>query len=87
MIALHFPEAPRLGLRIYHNNGGDTLNNMKIRIKLLEHNKRLWWLAKILGTSESTITRRLRNELPEEEQARIIQLIEEKAGESHDRTD
>jgi hypothetical protein len=57
------------------------MNNMKIRIKLLEHNKRLWWLAKILETSESTITRRLRNELPEEEQNRIIKLIEEKAGE------
>lgn len=57
------------------------MNNMKIRIKLLEHNKRLWWLAKILETSESTITRRLRNELPEEEQERIVQLIDEKAGE------
>lgn len=56
---------------------------MKIRIKLMEHNKRLWWLAKILETSESTITRRLRNELPEEEQERIAQLIEERAGEEH----
>lgn len=57
------------------------MNNMKIRIKLLEHNKRLWWLARILGISESTITRRLREEMPEDEQERIIQLIEEKAGE------
>lgn len=57
------------------------MNNMRIRIKLLEHNKRLWWLARILETSESTITRRLREELPEEEQERIIQLIEERAGE------
>ena len=57
------------------------MNNMRIRIKLLEHNKRLWWLAKILETSESTITRRLRDELPEEEQERIVQLIDEKAGE------
>ena len=63
------------------------MNNMKIRIKLLEHNKRLWWLARILGTSESTITRRLRDELPEEEQERIIQLIEERAGEEHERPD
>ena len=57
------------------------MNNMKIRIKLLEHNKRLWWLARILGISESTITRRLREEMPEDEQERIVQLIEEKAGE------
>jgi len=55
------------------------LNNMMIRIKLLEHNKRLWWLAQILGISESTLTRRLRDELPEEEQVRIVNLIEEHA--------
>ena len=52
---------------------------MMIRIKLLEHNKRLWWLAQILGISESTLTRRLRDELPEEEQVRIVNLIEEHA--------
>ena len=60
------------------------MNNMKIRIKLLEHNKRLWWLAQILGTSEATLSRRLRNELPEDEQIRIVDLIEEKAGENRD---
>ena len=57
------------------------MTNMKIRIKLMEHNKRLWWLAKIMGTSESTVTRRLRDELPEEEQERIAKLIDEKARE------
>ena len=57
------------------------MKNIKIRVKLMEHNKRLWWLARILGISESTITRRLREEMPEDEQERIIQLIEEKAGE------
>ncbi len=63
------------------------MNNMKIRIKLMEHNKRLWWLARILETSEATLSRRLRVELPEDEQERIIQLIEERAGEKHERTD
>lgn len=63
------------------------MTNIKIRIKLLEYNKRIWWLAKILGTSEATMSRRLRNELPEDEQIRIIQLIEEKAGEKHDNAD
>lgn len=57
------------------------MNNMKIRIKLMEHNKRLWWLARILETSEATLSRRLRDELPKEEQERIVQLIDEKAGE------
>ena len=62
------------------------MNNMKIRIKLLEHNKRLWWLAQILETSEATLSRRLRNELPEEEQIRIVDLIEKKAGDNSDST-
>ena len=57
------------------------MKNIRIRIKLMEHNKRLWWLADLLGTSEATISRRLRKELPEEEQEHICQLIEEKAGE------
>lgn len=66
---------------------GGQMNNIKIRFKLTELNKRYYWLAEILGISESTLTRRLRKELPEEEQTRIVQLIDEKAGESHDRTD
>ena len=52
------------------------MKNMKIRIELMEHNKRLWWLAQILGTSEPTLSRRMRNELPEEEQERICKLID-----------
>lgn len=63
------------------------MKNIKIRIKLTELNRRYYWLAEILGISEATLTRRLRKEFPEEEQARIIQLIEEKAGEQHDSTD
>ncbi len=62
------------------------MNNMRIRIKLMEHNKRLWWLAGILETSEATLSRRLRVELPEDEQERIVKLIEERAGEIHERT-
>ena len=62
-------------------NGGNVMKNLKIRIKLMEYNKRLWWLAMILETSEATLSRRLRNELPEEEQQKIIQIIEEKVGE------
>lgn len=49
---------------------------MKIRIKLMENDRRLWWLAQILGTSEPTLSRRMRNELPEKEQERICKLID-----------
>ena len=60
---------------------------MIIRIKLLEKGKRIWWLADLLGVSEATLFRRLRNELPKDEQTRIAQLIDEKAGENDDRAD
>ena len=63
------------------------MNNLKIRFKLIEKNKKLWWLAKAMGISESTITRKLRDELSEEEQARIVQLIEQKAGEENGSAD
>lgn len=53
------------------------MKNMRIRIKLLGIDKRLWWLADLLGTSEATLSRKLRRELPEEEQDRICKLIDE----------
>ena len=53
--------------------------NRQIKITLAVNNVRQWELAKILNVSEMTITRRLRNELPQEEQDRICKLIEEYA--------
>ncbi len=58
--------------------------NLKIRIALLENGIKQWELAKMLGVSEMTIVRRLRNELPEEEQARYIRMIENYSGERRD---
>ena len=56
---------------------GDIVKNKKIRMKLLEHDMKYYQLDKILGISEPTRCRMLRNELPEAEQDRICQLIEE----------
>lgn len=50
--------------------------NKKIRMKLLETDLKQWQLGKLLGKSEATIYRMLREELPAEEQDRIIELIE-----------
>ena len=36
-----------------------------------------WKLARLLGVSESTVWRMLREELPTEEQERIIRIIKE----------
>ncbi len=57
------------------------MNNKKIRQALASHMMKYYQLDEILGVSEATRCRMLRSELPEEEQARIIKLIEEKAGE------
>ena len=51
--------------------------NLKIRIKMIEKNMRYYELDKLLGISEPTRCRMLREELPEEEQDRICKLIDE----------
>jgi len=51
-------------------------NNAKIRLKMFEAGVKQWQLARLIGMSESNLSRKLRDELPEEEQDRIIALIE-----------
>ena len=53
------------------------MNNAKIRIKMIETGMKQWEVARLLGMSESVLSRRLRDELPEDEQDRIVALIEE----------
>lgn len=53
------------------------MNNLKIRIKLTEKGLKYYQLDKILGISEPTRCRMLREELPEVEQDRICKLIDE----------
>ncbi len=56
------------------------MNNLIIRSAMLRTGVRTWQVAKdILKISEPTIYRKLRSELPEEEQLRIAALIEEYA--------
>ena len=53
--------------------------NIRIKIALLEVGMKNWELAAFLGISEATMSRRLRVELPEEEQDRIINVIRNNA--------
>jgi len=53
------------------------MNNPKIRRKMASNMLPLYHLDKILGISEATRCRMLRNELPEAEQDRICKLIDE----------
>lgn len=56
--------------------------NKRVRLKMVEYGITQYGLSKILGMSEMTVYRRLRDELPEEEQNRIIALIEQTGGEA-----
>lgn len=54
----------------------DTKNNKRVRIVMIEAGIKQWELARLLGISEPALSQKLRDELPEEEQNRIIDLIE-----------
>lgn len=53
----------------------DHMNNILIRNALAEERVKYWELARFLGISEATLSRKLRDELPAEEQERIVELI------------
>lgn len=52
------------------------MTNIKIRIAMSDNHVTQWKLARLLGVSESTVWRLLREELPEEEKTRIVEIIE-----------
>ena len=54
------------------------MNNTSVRIEMAMLNIKQWQLARILGISESTLCRKLREELPPEEHIKIIQLMRNK---------
>jgi len=51
------------------------MKNRVIREELKKRGIRQWELAKKLHIAESTLTRHLREELPEEEQERILEVL------------
>lgn len=50
--------------------------NMKIREKARNSGVRLWQIADALGMQESLFSKKLRKELPEDEQERILSIID-----------
>lgn len=54
------------------------MKNIRIRTALLDAKMKQWELADALGVSEYTMCKRLRKELPKEEQEKIIRLIQER---------
>lgn len=53
--------------------------NMKIREKARSSGVRLWQIADTLGMQESFFSKKLRKELPEDEQKRILNIIDDLA--------
>lgn len=53
------------------------MNNKKIRMALAENGVKYYELADLMGVSEATLGRKLRKEMLEEEQLRLVKLIEE----------
>lgn len=60
-------------------NGGNYMTNEKVRKSLFENQLPQWRLARVLGIGESSLTRKLREELPEAEQNELVAIIEEEA--------
>ena len=55
------------------------MQNKSIRIALMECNMRQYELAELLGIHDFSLSRKLRHELPEDEQKRIVTLIKNHA--------
>lgn len=51
--------------------------NMKIREKAKNSGVRLWQIADALGVQESLFSKKLRKELTEEEQEKILSIIDD----------
>lgn len=56
------------------------MNNKKIRKALKDTGVKYWELARLMGISDATLCRRLRDEIPAEEQDKIVKLIREHGG-------
>lgn len=55
--------------------------NMDLRQKAKEKNVFFWQIARELGVSEPTMTRRLRFELPEQEKRKYLSIIDKLSAE------
>ena len=60
------------------------MNNMKIREEAKQAGVYLWEIAERLGCNDGNFSRKLRRELPEDEQEKILGIIEEVAREKRE---
>ncbi len=53
--------------------------NKDIRLAVKETGVKMWQLADKMGIADTTLCRRLRKELPEEQKRRILEIVDELA--------
>ena len=51
--------------------------NKDIRLAVKENGVKMWQLADKMGTADTTLCRRLRKELPEDQKRRILEIVDE----------
>jgi len=51
------------------------MSNFAVRSEMMKANLKLWEVADAMGIADYTLSRKLRYELPEEEQEKIIRII------------
>lgn len=51
------------------------MNNLSIRGEMLKASVKLWEIAEAMGIADYSLSKKLRHELPVEEQARIVEII------------
>lgn len=66
-------------LLIVKPKGGDTLANLDVRGAAAGAGVRLWRVAAVLGISDSSLSRKLREELPAAEKEKILGIISDLA--------
>lgn len=59
------------------------MKNKPIKDALEHQGIKQWQLADALGVNETTLCKRLRHELPDEERDRILEIIERMRGNNH----
>lgn len=52
------------------------MSNINIRMEATKRSVRLWQIAERLGISDANFSRKLRRELPDEEQSKILAIID-----------
>lgn len=55
------------------------MNNLEIRTELMKAGMKKYELADALGIADSALSRKLRQELPDDEKRRILRIIKETA--------